>query len=84
LCYLPTSYKFHPAALLYLTFSWCDTDYSSLTEEEAEFQDLEQEVKPETSPIELKQLPLGLQYVFLNGNHETPVIIINKLSIDET
>jgi hypothetical protein len=39
---------------------------------------------PETSPVELKQLPLGLQYVFLNGNHETPVIISDKLSNDET
>jgi hypothetical protein len=29
-------------------------DYFSLAEEEAEFQDLEQEVKPKTSPIELK------------------------------
>jgi hypothetical protein len=29
-------------------------DYFSLAEEEAKFQDLEQEVKPETSPIELK------------------------------
>jgi hypothetical protein len=29
-------------------------DYFSLVEEEAEFQDLEQEVKPETSPIEFK------------------------------
>jgi hypothetical protein len=35
-------------------------DYFSLAEEEAEFQDLEQEVKPETSPVELKQLPPGL------------------------
>jgi hypothetical protein len=34
--------------------------YFSLAEEEAEFQDLEQEVKPETSPVELKQLPLRL------------------------
>jgi hypothetical protein len=31
-------------------------DYLSLAEEEAEFQDLEQEVKPETSPVKLKQL----------------------------
>jgi hypothetical protein len=59
-------------------------NYFSLVEEEAEFYDMEQEVKPETSPIELKQLPLGLQYVFLNGNHETPVIISDKLSNDET
>jgi hypothetical protein len=29
-------------------------DYFNLAEEEAEFQDLEQEVKPETSPIEIK------------------------------
>jgi hypothetical protein len=29
-------------------------DYFSLVEEEAEFQDLEQEVKPEISPVELK------------------------------
>jgi hypothetical protein len=59
-------------------------NYFSLVEEEAEFYDMEQEVKPETSPIELKQLPPGLQYVFLNGNHETPVIISDKLSNDET
>jgi hypothetical protein len=59
-------------------------DYFSLAEEEVEFQDLEQEVKPETSHVELKQLPPGLQYVFLNGNHETPVIISDKLSNDET
>jgi hypothetical protein len=35
-------------------------EYFNLAEEEAKFQDLEQEVKPETSPVELKQLPLGL------------------------
>jgi hypothetical protein len=46
-------------------------DYFSLAEEEVEFLDLEQEVKHETSPIELKQLPLGLQHVFLNGDRET-------------
>jgi hypothetical protein len=59
-------------------------DYFSLAEEEAEFQDLEQEVKIETTPIELIHLPLGLQYVFLNGDRETPVIISDKLSNDET
>jgi hypothetical protein len=55
-----------------------------LIEEEVEFLNLEQEVKPETSPIELKQLPLGLQYVFLNGDREAPMIISDKLSNDET
>jgi hypothetical protein len=32
-------------------------DYFNLAEEEVEFQDLEQEVKPKTSLVELKQLP---------------------------
>jgi hypothetical protein len=59
-------------------------NYFSLTEEEVEFQDLEQEIKPETSPIELKQVPLGLKYVFLNGDSETLVSISDKLSNDET
>jgi hypothetical protein len=59
-------------------------DYFSLVEEEAEFQDQEQEVKPETSPVELKQLPPGLQYVFLNGDRKTLVIISENLSNDET
>jgi hypothetical protein len=59
-------------------------DYFSLAEEEAEFQDLEEEVKAKTSPIELKWLPLGLQYVFLNGDREAPVIISGKPSNDET
>jgi hypothetical protein len=59
-------------------------DYFSRAEEEAKFQDLEQEVKPETFPVELKQLPPGLHYVFLNGDHETLVIISDKLFNDET
>jgi hypothetical protein len=46
-------------------------DYFRLAEEDAEFQDLEQDVKPKTSPVELKQLPPGLQYVFLNGDRES-------------
>jgi hypothetical protein len=55
-------------------------DYFSL----AVSQDIEQEAKPETSLVELKQLPPGLQYVFLNGYSETPVINSDKLSRDET
>jgi hypothetical protein len=59
-------------------------DYFSLAEEEVDFQDLEQQVKLETSPVELKHLPPGLLYVFLNGDRETPVIISDMLSNDET
>jgi hypothetical protein len=43
-------------------------DYFSTVEEEVEFHNLEQEINPETPPIELKQLPPRLQYVFLNGD----------------
>jgi hypothetical protein len=58
-------------------------DYFSLAEKEAVFLDLEQEAKPETSLVELKQLPLRLQYVFLNGDRETLEIISDKLSDNE-
>jgi hypothetical protein len=59
-------------------------DYFSLVEEEVQFQDLEQEINLETPAIELKQLPPGLQYVFLNGDKKTLVIISDKLSHEET
>jgi hypothetical protein len=58
--------------------------YFTLADEEAEFKDLEQEANPKPSTIELKQLPLGLRYVFLNGNQSTPVIISDKLLEGET
>jgi hypothetical protein len=45
---------------------------------------MEQEINLETPPVELKQLPPGLQYVFLNGDRETPPIISDKLSHEET
>jgi hypothetical protein len=41
------------------------------------------EVPPQSS-IDLKPLPLGLKYVFLNNNLETPIIISDKLSQEET
>jgi hypothetical protein len=49
-----------------------------------EFQDFKQEINPETPPVELKQLPPRLQYVFLNGDQETLEIINDKLSHEET
>ena len=36
--------------------------------------------QPLHQPIELKPLPFGLRYTFLNDNTETPVIISDKLS----
>ena len=49
-----------------------------------DYHDLEQEAKPEAPLVELKPLPSGLKYVFLNGNRKTPVIISDKLSEGET
>jgi hypothetical protein len=42
---------------------------------------LESHQKP---PIVLKPLPSGLKYAFLNNDRESPVIISDKLSKDET
>ena len=39
---------------------------------------------PSQPSIELKPLPSGLKYVFLNDNRETPIIVSDKLSQDET
>ena len=40
--------------------------------------------KPTQPPIELKVLPDGLRYAFLNGDTQTPVIISSHLSDEET
>ena len=39
--------------------------------------------QPPRQPIELKPLPSGLRYAFLNDNSETPIIISDKLSDEE-
>ena len=46
--------------------------------------DLEKSELPSKPPIELKPLPYGLKYAFLKGDHEAPVIISDKLSVEET
>ena len=40
--------------------------------------------KPSRPPIELKPLPSGLRYAFLNSDVESPMIISDKLSEEET
>jgi len=40
--------------------------------------------QPPRRPIELKPLPSGLRYAFLNDNTETPIIISDKLSNEES
>jgi hypothetical protein len=45
---------------------------------------LDETQEPPKSPIELKPLPSGLKYAFLNDGEESPVIISDKLSEYET
>ena len=45
---------------------------------------LDETQEPPKPPIVLKPLPSGLKYAFLNNDRESPVIISNKLSKDET
>jgi hypothetical protein len=45
---------------------------------------LDETQEPPKSPIELKPLPSGLKYAFLNDDKESPVIISDKLSEYET
>jgi hypothetical protein len=45
---------------------------------------LDETQEPPKPPIVLKPLPSGLKYVFLNNDRESPVIISDKLSKDET
>lgn len=40
--------------------------------------------KPTCPPIELKSLPSGLRYTFLNDDSMSPIIISDKLSNEET
>jgi hypothetical protein len=46
--------------------------------------DLPIEEVPAQPPVELKPLPTGFRYAFLNGDKNTPVIISDKVSDEET
>ena len=45
---------------------------------------LDETQEPPKPSIVLRPLPLGLKYTFLNNDRESPVIISDKLSKDET
>ena len=58
-----------------------------IEEEEEDLTDpepLDELLEPLNPPIEIKPLPSGLKYVFLNNDHKFPVIISNKLPDEET
>ena len=46
--------------------------------------ELPENEKPSQPPIEINPLPFGLRYAFLNSDIESPVIISDKLSEEET
>ena len=59
------------------------SDFSTI-EEPWKFEELGESLRPEAPKIELKQLPPGLKYAFLNGNKDTLVIISDKLTESES
>ena len=61
-----------------------DEHFIQEEEELAEPVELDQMEVPSQPSIELKPLPSGLKYVFLNKYRETPIIISDKLSQEET
>uniref|UniRef100_I1PTU0 Uncharacterized protein n=1 Tax=Oryza glaberrima TaxID=4538 RepID=I1PTU0_ORYGL len=64
-----------------------DESIEEFNEREDEFGetiDLSKMDQPSRAPIELKPLPSGLRYAFLNGDAESPVIISDELSERET
>ena len=59
-------------------------EVSDAEEESSETSELLATEKPSRPPIELKPLPSRLRYAFLNSDVESPVIISDKLSEEET
>ena len=57
------------------------TKEDEYSDETFELPETEKSSRP---PIELKPLPSGLRYAFLNSDVESPVIISDKLSKEET
>ena len=59
-------------------------EVSNAEEESGETSELLATKKPSRPPIELKPLSSGLRYTFLNSDVESPKIISDKLSEEET
>ena len=59
-------------------------DFDEKEDSDDETLELLEFAKPTRPPVELKPLPSGLRYVFLNSDVESPVIISDKLSKDKT
>ena len=75
------------ASLLEASNKDLEEDAQDFIQDEEEPRDplpLDETQEPPRPPIVLKPLPSGLKYTFLNNDRESPVIISDKLSKDET
>ena len=75
------------ASLLEASDKHLEEDAQDFIQDQEELRDpfpLDETQEPPKPPIVLKPLPSGLKYAFLNNDRESPMIISNKLSKDET
>jgi hypothetical protein len=79
--------EFKSASLEFLFNSGLEDDAKFFIEEEADYSEpepLDEFVEPPRPPIELKLLPAGLRYTFLDDDPESPVIVSDKLTQEQT
>jgi hypothetical protein len=79
--------EFKAASLEFLSNSGLEDDAQFFIEEKADYSEpepLDEFVEPPRPPIELKPLPTGLRYAFLNDDPEFPMIISDKLTQEQT
>jgi hypothetical protein len=79
--------EFKAASLEFFTVPGLKDDAQFFIEEEADFSEpkpLDEFAEPRKPPIELKPLPTGLRYAFLDNDPDFPVIISDKLSQEQT
>jgi hypothetical protein len=78
---------FKAAYLEFLFDSGLEDDAKFFIEEEANYSEpepLDVFTEPPRPPIELKPLPSGLRYAFLDDDPESPVVISDKLTQEQT
>jgi hypothetical protein len=79
--------EFKDASLEFLTELGLEDDAQFFVEEEAGFskpEPLDEFANPPKPPIELKPLPTGLRYAFLDNDPDFPMIISDKLTQEQT
>jgi hypothetical protein len=75
------------SCLEFLFDSGLEDDAKFFIEEEADYSEpepLDEFAEPPRPPVELKPLPIGLRYAFLDDDLELPVIVSDKLTQEQT